>query len=211
MSQNHPTSALNGAGTLTSRPASRFGRIVIVGSGGSGKSWLATRLAQQLAVPVHHLDALYYDKAWTPMQLDQWEALQRRLVPRSESTLPMLTCSASAHAAPPGRSSGLHPLLGAHDRVCQQPGTTARNVVPKSSTSAPPPRSSVVVDRSTLLHFPTATGDQQQVITRSLRLTGEALQEARRHRRCLVCDAHRCSFSAGHGSSPAPAGDDRHG
>ena len=33
-------------------------RISIVGSSGSGKSWLARRLSDQLAVPLHHLDAL---------------------------------------------------------------------------------------------------------------------------------------------------------
>jgi len=55
-------------------------RIAIIGCGGSGKSHLARTLATQLGVAPVHLDALYYDKNWNPLDQEAFAALQRDLV-----------------------------------------------------------------------------------------------------------------------------------
>ncbi|WP_075619498.1 DNA topology modulation protein [Paenisporosarcina indica] len=41
-------------------------RILIVGSGGAGKSTLSRQLAEQWDVPVVHLDALFWKPGWNP-------------------------------------------------------------------------------------------------------------------------------------------------
>lgn len=42
-------------------------RILIVGSGGAGKSTLSRKLAEQWELPVVHLDALFWQPGWTAM------------------------------------------------------------------------------------------------------------------------------------------------
>ena len=41
-------------------------RIIVVGSQGSGKSWLAFRMGKKLGLPVLHLDVLYWLPGWQP-------------------------------------------------------------------------------------------------------------------------------------------------
>jgi adenylate kinase family enzyme len=55
-------------------------RIVIVGCGGSGKSHLARLLGVTLGITPVHLDGLYYDAAWQPLDKDEFADLQRELV-----------------------------------------------------------------------------------------------------------------------------------
>ena len=52
-------------------------RIAIVGCGGSGKSWLARSLGSLLGVTPVHLDGLYYDLNWKPLDHDRFAALLR--------------------------------------------------------------------------------------------------------------------------------------
>lgn len=40
-------------------------RVLVVGNGGSGKSWLASRLGSVLGVPVHRLDEAVFEPDWT--------------------------------------------------------------------------------------------------------------------------------------------------
>lgn len=43
-----------------------FKRILIVGSGGAGKSTLSTTLGELWSLPVLHLDSLFWKPGWTP-------------------------------------------------------------------------------------------------------------------------------------------------
>lgn len=58
-------------------------KIAIIGSGGSGKTTLATQLGGTLKLPVYHLDAMYWKPNWIETDRDQWIEIQRRLVKKS--------------------------------------------------------------------------------------------------------------------------------
>lgn len=45
-------------------------RVVIFGTTGSGKSWLAERLADHVGLPVIELDALFWGPGWQPAPLE---------------------------------------------------------------------------------------------------------------------------------------------
>ncbi|SDI63997.1 Adenylate kinase [Pseudomonas delhiensis] len=49
-------------------------RILIIGSGGSGKSTLSAALGQRLALPVIHMDALYWQPGWVEPAKPDWQA-----------------------------------------------------------------------------------------------------------------------------------------
>ncbi|MFF5085491.1 topology modulation protein [Actinoplanes sp. NPDC000266] len=55
-------------------------RVVIVGAGGAGKTVLARQLGAILDLPVTHLDALRYDRAWRTVAEETYRAAQRNLV-----------------------------------------------------------------------------------------------------------------------------------
>ncbi len=50
-------------------------RIVVIGASASGKTTLATRLAQRLGVPFVELDELYWGPAWTPKTTSEFKRL----------------------------------------------------------------------------------------------------------------------------------------
>jgi adenylate kinase family enzyme len=47
-------------------------RVLVIGSGGSGKSTFAPRLGQRLGLPVIHLDRLFWHAGWVETPKDEW-------------------------------------------------------------------------------------------------------------------------------------------
>jgi adenylate kinase family enzyme len=47
-------------------------KVLVIGSGGSGKSTFAARLGAATGLPVIHLDACYWRAGWDPTPKDEW-------------------------------------------------------------------------------------------------------------------------------------------
>ncbi len=47
-------------------------KVLVIGSGGAGKSAFAVRLGQTLNITVIHLDALYWQPGWVELPKDVW-------------------------------------------------------------------------------------------------------------------------------------------
>jgi len=48
-------------------------RILIIGNGGAGKTWLAQRLSRRIGLPVIHLDQHFWKPGWQKPGSPQWE------------------------------------------------------------------------------------------------------------------------------------------
>jgi adenylate kinase family enzyme len=57
-------------------------RVLVIGSGGSGKTTLARRLAHRTGIPVIHLDSHYWRPGWESTPPDQWKAKVQELLAR---------------------------------------------------------------------------------------------------------------------------------
>lgn len=55
-------------------------RIAIIGPGGAGKSWLATRLGERLGLEVIHLDQHFWRPGWVEPDREEWRAQQLELL-----------------------------------------------------------------------------------------------------------------------------------
>jgi adenylate kinase family enzyme len=55
-------------------------RILVLGSSGSGKTYLSTRLAQQLAIEPIHLDKYFWHPGWIPTPQTEWRKRVSQLV-----------------------------------------------------------------------------------------------------------------------------------
>ena len=55
-------------------------KVVIIGSGGAGKSTLAKQLGEILNIEVIHLDKLYWQADWTKPPKDQWQKTVEELL-----------------------------------------------------------------------------------------------------------------------------------
>lgn len=54
-------------------------KVVVIGSGGSGKSTFARRLGAITGLEVIHLDRIFWRPNWEETPLDEWKATVRRL------------------------------------------------------------------------------------------------------------------------------------
>jgi len=64
------------------RPA--INKIIVIGSGGAGKSILAQQMGDILGLPVFHLDALFWHPGWIETHKPEWREKQRRLVAQDQ-------------------------------------------------------------------------------------------------------------------------------
>src|SRR5207248_8909148 len=55
-------------------------RVLVIGSGGTGKTTVAQRLARRTGLPLIHLDLLSWRPGWQPTQSEEWREAVRRLV-----------------------------------------------------------------------------------------------------------------------------------
>ena len=59
-------------------------RILVIGTGGSGKTTVARQLAERTGLPLVHLDVLYWRAGWQPTPADEWRVMVRQLVTADE-------------------------------------------------------------------------------------------------------------------------------
>ncbi|MFC5735570.1 DNA topology modulation protein [Cytobacillus gottheilii] len=59
-------------------------KIVLIGSGGAGKSTLARQLGEELKIDVYHLDALFWKPNWVSVPKDDQRKIQNKLVEKEE-------------------------------------------------------------------------------------------------------------------------------
>jgi adenylate kinase family enzyme len=57
-------------------------RVLVIGSGGSGKSTFSTRLGELLNLEVHHLDKLFWHPGWVETPRDEWLKIVTELTDR---------------------------------------------------------------------------------------------------------------------------------
>ena len=55
-------------------------RIIIIGSGGAGKSTLARKLGELTNLPVIHLDSVFWKPNWTPTPKKEWTKSVARII-----------------------------------------------------------------------------------------------------------------------------------
>jgi adenylate kinase family enzyme len=54
-------------------------RILVIGSGGSGKSTVARRIAERTGLPLIHLDALYWKAGWQETPKREWAQMVEQI------------------------------------------------------------------------------------------------------------------------------------
>jgi adenylate kinase family enzyme len=57
-------------------------RVLVIGSGGAGKSTLARRIAERTGLPLIHLDALYWKPGWVETPKAEWDRVVDQLIAR---------------------------------------------------------------------------------------------------------------------------------
>jgi len=57
-------------------------KILVIGSGGAGKSTFAKRLGDTLKIEVIHLDQIYWKPNWVKTEKDEWEKIVEQLAAR---------------------------------------------------------------------------------------------------------------------------------
>jgi adenylate kinase family enzyme len=67
---------------LNRRAADIMRRVLVIGSGGAGKSTVARRLGGLLGLPVVHLDQLYWKVGWIETEKTEWAEMVRQTIAR---------------------------------------------------------------------------------------------------------------------------------
>lgn len=62
----------------------KYNRIIILGSPGSGKSWLSKQLAQKTGLPLIHLDKEYWNPGWEETPKDKWAEKIQELIKKEK-------------------------------------------------------------------------------------------------------------------------------
>ena len=55
-------------------------RVLVIGSGGSGKSTFSMQLAERLGLPLVHLDTLYWRDGWIETPKDEWVRVVAKVI-----------------------------------------------------------------------------------------------------------------------------------
>ena len=55
-------------------------RVLVIGSGGAGKSTLAAELARILDLPLVHLDARHWHPGWVPTPAEEWRGIVESMI-----------------------------------------------------------------------------------------------------------------------------------
>ena len=55
-------------------------RVLIIGSGGAGKTRFAQRFAERTGLPLIHLDSLYWRAGWEPTPAEEWQRKVAELI-----------------------------------------------------------------------------------------------------------------------------------
>ena len=55
-------------------------KVLIIGSGGSGKTTLGRRIAELTGLPLVHLDALFWREGWVPTPDGEWDRVVAELI-----------------------------------------------------------------------------------------------------------------------------------
>ena len=59
-------------------------KVILIGSGASGKSTMARQLGEKLKIEVYHLDALFWQPNWVGVPKDEQRKVQNELVKKEE-------------------------------------------------------------------------------------------------------------------------------
>jgi adenylate kinase family enzyme len=59
-------------------------RVIVIGSGGAGKSKFSRRLGEITRLPVIHLDRLFWRSGWVPTPKEEWKERVSREIERPE-------------------------------------------------------------------------------------------------------------------------------
>jgi adenylate kinase family enzyme len=59
-------------------------RVIVIGSGGSGKSTFSRQLGEVTGLPVIHLDMLFWKPNWTSTSKEEWAEVVRREIEKPE-------------------------------------------------------------------------------------------------------------------------------
>jgi adenylate kinase family enzyme len=59
-------------------------RVIVIGSGGAGKSTFSRRLGEITGLPVIHLDRLFWRSGWIPTPKEEWDERISREIERPE-------------------------------------------------------------------------------------------------------------------------------